>query len=166
VQCLDTRAMKSLPLPRIIFDTLLWPVNLILFYWMQNRLSTTFKCSAMANHWHVRSRYVTEANCPPCWSSPLYRQSYINKHRLTNDVKDRSRSGRPRIISRREDNALGRLVRRNPFANSTVLKRQWLPHRLLFAKTVRNRLKYVGYRSRRPVKRCLLTQAHKTFRLQ
>jgi IS30 family transposase len=42
-----------------------------------------------------------------------------NKHRLTNDVKDRRRSGRSRITSRREDNDLGRLVRRNPFANST-----------------------------------------------
>ena len=90
----------------------------------------------------------------------------VNKHRLTNDVMDRPRSGRSRITSRREDNALGRLVRRNPFANSTVLKRQWLPHRLLSARTVRNRLKSVGYRSRRPVKRCLLTQAHKAFRLQ
>jgi transposase len=90
----------------------------------------------------------------------------VNKHRLTNDVKDRPRSGRSRITSRTDDNALGRLVRRNPFAKSTVLKRQWLPHRLLSARTVQNRLKSVGYRSRRPVKRCLLTQAHKAFRLQ
>jgi transposase len=90
----------------------------------------------------------------------------VNKHRLTNDVKDRERSGRSRITSRREDKALGRLVRRNPFANSTVLKRQLLPHRLLSARTIQNRLKSVGYRSRRPVKRCLLTQAHKAFRLQ
>ena len=90
----------------------------------------------------------------------------VNIHRLTNDVKDRSRSERSRITSRREDNALGPLVRRNPFANSTVLKRQWLPHRLLSARTVRNRLKYVGYRSRRHIKRCLLTQVHKVFRLQ
>jgi transposase len=90
----------------------------------------------------------------------------VNTHRLTNGVKDLPRSGKPRITSRREDNALRRLVRRNPFVNSTVLKRQWLPHRLLSAGTVRNRLKSVGYRSRRPVKRCLLTQAHKAFRLQ
>ena len=47
----------------------------------------------------------------------------VNKHRLTYDVNDRPRSGRSRIISRRENNALGRLVRQNPFANSTVLKR-------------------------------------------
>ena len=42
----------------------------------------------------------------------------VNKHRLTNDVKDRPQSVRPCITSRREDNAPGRLVRRNPFANS------------------------------------------------
>ena len=63
----------------------------------------------------------------------------VNKHRMTNDVKDPQRSGRPCITSQREDNALGQLVRRNPFANtlcSTVLKRQWLPHRLLSAKTI------------------------------
>jgi len=89
----------------------------------------------------------------------------VNKHRLTNDVKDRSRPGRPRITSPREHNVLGRLVRRNSFANSTVLKRQWFPHRLLSARTVRNRLKSVGYRLRRSVKRCLLTLAHKAFRL-
>jgi hypothetical protein len=56
--------------------------------------------------------------------------------------------------------------RRNLFANSTVLKRQWLPHRLLSARTVRNRLTSVGYRSRRPVKTCLLTQAHNAICLQ
>ena len=50
----------------------------------------------------------------------------VNKHGLTNDVKDRPRSERSRITSRREDNALGWLVTRNPFVNSTVLKRQWL----------------------------------------
>ena len=74
----------------------------------------------------------------------------MSKHQITNDAKDLLRSGRPRITSRREVNALGRLVRRNPFVNSTVLKRQWFPHRWLSARTVRNRLKSVGYRSRRP----------------
>jgi hypothetical protein len=33
-----------------------------------------------------------------------------NKHRLTNDVKDRPRSGRP-VLHSEENNALGRLVR-------------------------------------------------------
>ena len=30
-----------------------------------------------------------------------------------------------------------------PFVNSTVLKRQWLPHQLLSARTIRNWLKYI-----------------------
>ena len=91
---------------------------------------------------------------------------FVNTHRLTSDVNDLLRSGKPRFTSRREDNALRRLVRRNPFANSTVLKRQLLPNRLLSARTVRNRLTYVSYLSRRPAKKYLLTQTHKDFRLQ
>ena len=89
----------------------------------------------------------------------------VNKHRLTNDVKDRPRSERSCITSRREGNALGRIVRHNLFANVLCCK-DWLSHRLLSARTVRNLLKSVGYRSRRPVKRCLLTQTQKCFRLQ
>jgi hypothetical protein len=50
------------------------------------------------------------------------------------DVKDRPGSGRP-LLHPEEDNALGRLVTCNMFANSTALKRQWLPHRLLSART-------------------------------
>ena len=87
----------------------------------------------------------------------------VNKHRLTNDVKDRERSGRSRITSRREDKALGRLVRRNPFANSTVLKKTVVAPSVAICK---NSLESVDYRSKRPVNRCLLTQAHKAFRLQ
>jgi hypothetical protein len=89
---------------------------------MQNGSSATFKCSAMANHWHGRSRYVTETNCSVLVITTLVSRIF-NKHRLTIDVKDRSRSGRPRITTRRENYALGRLVRQNPFAISTVLKR-------------------------------------------
>ena len=87
----------------------------------------------------------------------------VNTHRLTNDIKD---LGRSRITSRREDNALWRLVRRNPFANSTVLKKNGgCPIGCyLSARTVRKCLKSVGYRSRRPVKTCLLAQAHKAWR--
>ena len=51
----------------------------------------------------------------------------VNKHRLTNDVKDRPRSEMSCITSRREGNALGRIVRHNLFANSTVLQRLVVP---------------------------------------
>ena len=45
------------------------------------------------------------------------------KHTETNTVKDLPRSGRPRVTSQCEDRALHRLVRRMPFANSPVLKK-------------------------------------------
>lgn len=90
----------------------------------------------------------------------------VNKKQTTNDVKDLARSGRPPLTSDRENRALGRLVRRTPFANSTVLKSEWLPYRRLSNRTVRNRLKSVGYSARRPVRRILLTNRHKAARMQ
>lgn len=89
----------------------------------------------------------------------------IRKHHETNDVKDRSRTGRPRSTHPREDRSLYRLVRRNPFATSTDLKRAWLPGRRLSLRTVRNRLHSAGYSARRPIKRPLLTRQHKEARL-
>ena len=89
----------------------------------------------------------------------------INKHRATADVKDRPRPGRPRKTTAREDRALLRLVRRRSFDSSSLLRRQWLPGRILSDRTVRNRLKAAGYRARRPVKRIQLSPAHKAARL-
>ena len=53
----------------------------------------------------------------------------VRKRTQTNNVKDLSRSGRPRVTSDRDDRALQRLVRRMPFATSSVLKQHWLPNR-------------------------------------
>jgi hypothetical protein len=55
----------------------------------------------------------------------------VRKHTQTNNVKDLLRSGRPRVTSDRDDRALQRLVRRIPFATSSVLKQYWLPNRRL-----------------------------------
>jgi hypothetical protein len=52
--------------------------------------------------------------------------------------------------------ALQRLVRRMPFATSPVLKQHWLPNKRLSTRTVRNRLKSAGLKSRRVIKRPLL----------
>jgi hypothetical protein len=92
-------------------------------FWIQNGSSTTFKCSPMANHWHARRGMSLRQIAQRVGHHHSTVSRIVNKHRLTNDVKDRPRSGRSRIISRREANALRRLVRRNPFANSTVLKK-------------------------------------------
>ena len=48
----------------------------------------------MANHWHAKSRYVTETNCSVLVVTTLVSR-ICNKHRLTIDVKDRPRTGRP-----------------------------------------------------------------------
>ena len=74
----------------------------------------------------------------------------VRKHTQTNNVKDLPRSGRPRVTSDRDDRALQRLVRRMPCAINPVLKQYWLPNtsRRLSTRTVRNRLKSAGLKSR------------------
>ena len=89
----------------------------------------------------------------------------VRKHTQTNNVKDLPRSGRPRVTSDRDDRALQRLVRRMPFATSPVLKQHWLPNRRLSTRTVRNRLKSAGLKSRRVIKRPLLADRHRRSRL-
>ena len=89
----------------------------------------------------------------------------VGKHTQTNDVKDLPLSGRPRVTSDRDDRSLQRLVRRMPFATSPVLKQHWLPNIRLSTRTVRNRLKSAGLKSRRVIKRPLLADPHRRARL-
>jgi len=89
----------------------------------------------------------------------------VQKHQETDAVKDRPRSGRPRVTTVRQDRALLRLVRRYPFASSNFLKDNWLPNRRLCHRTVRNRLKSAGLRSRRVIKRPRLLERHQRERL-
>jgi transposase len=89
----------------------------------------------------------------------------VRKHTQTNNVNDWPRSGRTRITSDRDDRALQRLVRRMPFATSPILKQHWLPNRRLSTRTVRNRLKSAGLKSRRVIKRPLLADRHRRTRL-
>ncbi|CAG2202632.1 unnamed protein product [Mytilus edulis] len=89
----------------------------------------------------------------------------VRKRIQTNNVKDLPRSGRPFVTSQREDRALQRLVRRMPFATSPVLKREWLPHRQLSTRTLRNRLKSAGLKSRSVIRRPMLPDRHQQLRL-
>jgi transposase len=89
----------------------------------------------------------------------------VRKHTQTNNVKDLPRSDRPRVTSDRDDRAFHRLVRRMPFATSPVLKQHWLPNRRLSTRTVRNRLKSAGLKSRRVIKGPLLADRHRRTRL-
>jgi transposase len=89
----------------------------------------------------------------------------VRKHTQINNVKDLPRSGRPRVTSDRDDRALQRLGRRMPFATSPILKQHWLPNRRLLTRTIRNRLKSAGLKSRRVIKRPLLAHRHQRSRL-
>ena len=89
----------------------------------------------------------------------------MRKHTQTNTVKELPRSGRPHVTSQREDRALHSLVRRIPFTTSLVLKRQWLLHRRMSARTVRNCLKSAGLKARRVTKRPMLSDRHQRIRL-
>jgi hypothetical protein len=80
----------------------------------------------------------------------------VRKHTQTNKVKDLPRSGSLRVTSDCDDRTLQRLVRRMPFASSPVLKQHWLSNRRLTTRTVGNRLKSAGLKSRRVTKRPLL----------
>ena len=120
----------------------------------------------MANNRHAYNRgvlqsYWTSDGLPQYCSQPTGEK----KHTQTNNVKDLPRSGRPRVTSDRDDRALQRLVRRMPFATSPVLKQHWLPNRRLSTRTIRNRLKSAGHKSRRVIKRPLLSDRHRRSRL-
>jgi hypothetical protein len=89
----------------------------------------------------------------------------VRKHTQANYVIDLPRSGRPRVTSDRDERQWQRLGRRMPFATSPVLKQHWLSNRRLSARTVRNRLKSAGLKSRRVIKRPLLADLHRRSRL-
>jgi hypothetical protein len=85
----------------------------------------------------------------------------VRKHIQTNTVKDL----KTHVTSQREDRTIHRLVRWMPFATSPVLKRQWLPNKRMLARTTKNRLKSAGLKSRRAIKRPILSDRHQRLRL-
>ena len=72
----------------------------------------------------------------------------VRKQTQANNVKDLPGSGRQRVTSDRDDRALQRLGRRMPFATSPILKQHWLLNTRLLTRTIRNRLKSAGIKSR------------------
>ena len=75
-------------------------------------------------------------------------------------MKDLPRSGRPRVTYDPYDRALQRLVRRMSFATSPVIKQRCLPNIRLSKRTVRNRMKSAGLKSKRVIKGPLLADRH------
>jgi IS30 family transposase len=122
-----------------------------------------------AQKWQIIDMHTTGMSFKAIGRQMGYHYSVISrlerKHTQTNNVKDLPKSGRPRVTSDRHDRALYLLVRRMPFATSPVLKQHWLSNRRLPTRTVINRLKSAGLKSRRFIKRPLLADRHRRSRL-
>ena len=123
-------------------------------------ISMVWRRISEAQRWQIIGMHTTGVSFKTIGRQMGYHYTVVSrlvrKHTQTNNVKDLLRSSKPRVTSGRDDRALQRLVRRMPFATSHVLKQHWLPNRRLSTRTVRNRLKSAGLKSRRVIKRPLL----------
>ena len=92
----------------------------------------------------------------------------MSQLRQTGSTSDRSRSGRPRETTLRQDRHIRLIHIRDRFVPATVAARQTQGRHnpRISAQTVRNRLKAAGLRSRRPVVGAVLTQHHRNARLR
>ena len=97
----------------------------------------------MANNRHAYNRDVLQSYWTPD-GLPLYCSQPTGEKTHTNQQCERL----AKVTSERDDRAFQRLVRRMPFATSPVFKQHWLPNRGLSIRTVRNRLKSAGFKSR------------------
>lgn len=90
----------------------------------------------------------------------------LSRHRESVEVSDRPRSGRPRVTTPGEDRWIVVTHLRNR-RQTAVDTSQSLPDgRQIHPNTVRNRLRGAGLRARRPAIRPILTQRHRTARLE
>jgi hypothetical protein len=118
---------------------------------------------------HIIGMRSTEMSFKYVWRQMFYHYSVVSrlvrKYTQTNTVKDLPRSGVPYVSSQCEDRQLHRLVRWMPFANNPVLKRQWLLNRRISARTVTNRLKSAGLKSKAVIKSTMLSVRYQQLRL-
>ena len=98
--------------------------------------------------------------------STIYR--LLERHRITGDVSDRRRSGRPRVTSVRRDRFIRLTHLRNRFQSAAATSRQTrgLNNRRISVDTVRRRLRNAGLRARRPYCGPGLTRRHRAERLR
>ena len=79
-----------------------------------------------AQRWQIIGMHTTGKSFKAIERQMGYHYTVVSrlarKHTQTNNVKDLPRSGRQRVTSDRDDRVLQRLVRRVPFATSSVLK--------------------------------------------
>ena len=88
------------------------------------------------------------------------------RHQQTRHVRDRPRSGRPRVTTPRQDNWIRTTHLRNRFQPATITARTIPGLRRLSAQTIRRRLRHFGIVPRRPARRPILTVQHRRLRLQ
>ena len=91
----------------------------------------------------------------------------LSRLRETGSVDDRRRSGRPKISSQIQDRALVRISLHNRKLTSAQLKREWQDTSGIdcSSRTIRRRLDNAGLYGRVARKKPLLTDRHKTARL-
>ncbi len=102
--------------------------------------------------------------------SPTTISNLIRRYNATGSVKDRPRSGRPRVTDAAEDRSillmsLRKRTRSAPSIRAEVRRRR-RNQQGLSIQTVRNRLRAGGLRARKPAKKPKLTDRHKRARLQ
>ena len=86
------------------------------------------------------------------------------RYQQYNSVRDRPRSGRPRVTSRRQDNFIRTTHLRNRFQPASVTSRSIPRLRRISPRTVRNRLREARIRPRRPAIRPVSLRRHRVAR--
>ena len=147
-----------------MFTLRIWVFFKNLFILSKHDTNVNIRSSKMANNRHAYNRMSKAIGRQMGYHYTVVSR-LVRKYTQTNNVKDLPRSGKPRVTSDRDGRALQCLVRRMPFATSPVLKQHWLPNRRLSTRTVINRLKSAGRKSRRVAKRPLLVDRHRRTRL-
>ena len=92
----------------------------------------------------------------------------IRRYRTTGSVKDRPRTGQPRVTTRRQDAFIRQRHLRDRFTTSVATSRDVVGRhgRRVHPRTVRRRLRERGILCRRPLKGVILTQRHRRNRVR
>jgi transposase len=94
-----------------------------------------------------------------CHVSPYCVSTTIRNYRATGGIREKPRSGRPRITSAREDNFLFRIARANPNASLSKLKPNWVigEDKRASKATISRRLLEFGLESHKAIRKPLLS---------